>query len=71
MSTQFQSILDAVLQLPKCERGELAALVLDSFDDEDLEESTKPNVRRNSSNASRMSEAENRRRYHGKRSARS
>jgi len=38
MSPQFQSILDAALKLPESERGELAAMLLDSFEDEDLEE---------------------------------
>ena len=40
MSTQFQSLLDAALLLPEAERGELAALLLDSLEDEDLEEIT-------------------------------
>ena len=38
MSPQFHSILDAALKLPESERGELATRLLDSFDDDELEE---------------------------------
>lgn len=37
MSTQFQSIFDAALLLPESERGELAARLMDTFDDDSEE----------------------------------
>ena len=33
MSTQLQTLLDAALQLPESERGELAARLMDTLDD--------------------------------------
>ncbi len=42
MSPQLQAVFDAAMQLSEAERGELAALLLDSFDDEEFEEISEP-----------------------------